>query len=209
VLVVALLVLAIEGVDRLRHPPTGGEPPLAEVDADPRLPIDCPPAAEARSDLEAVASNELYDCPTIWDGRRVSYTGEAVGAVLRRGEVAWVHLNDDVYAGDVGPLPAHRDYQGGNGGIGVRIPADLAEEIDWVGSGRARGDVLEVVGTFHRVHAESREPAVIVATGGRVVRRGEPFTDPILPDRAVAAGVLSALALLLVGAERVVARRRR
>jgi hypothetical protein len=48
VLVVALLVLAIEGVDRLRHPPTGGEPPLAEVDADPRLPIDCPPAAEAR-----------------------------------------------------------------------------------------------------------------------------------------------------------------
>jgi hypothetical protein len=129
--------------------------------------------------------------------------------VLRRGEVAWVHLNDDVYAGDVGPLPAHRDYQGGNGGIGVRIPADLAEEIDWVGSGRARGDVLEVVGTFHRVHAESREPAVIVATGGRVVRRGEPFTDPILPDRAVAAGVLSALALLLVGAERVVARRRR
>jgi hypothetical protein len=214
-LVVVLLVAAIEAVDLLRHPPTGGEPPIAEVDADPRVTVPCPELENPEGangggvPVEEVTSGELYDCPGAWDGRRVRYYGEVVGAVLHRGSTAWVHLNDDVYAGTIGPLPAHRDYQGGNGGIGVRIPAALADEIAWVGSGRAHGDLLVVEGTFHRVHPESREPAVIVASSGDVVEAGRAFVDPVLPDRAVAALVLGLLALVLVTFERVVARRRR
>jgi hypothetical protein len=220
-LVVVLLVLAIEATDLLRHPPTGGEPALSEVDADPRMEVACPgrtePGQEGRDEgagdlggpVEAVTSNELFDCPDAWDGRTVRYLGEAVGAVLDRGSTAWVHLNDDVYAGEVGPLPAHRDYQGGNGGIGVRIPGPAAEEIRWVGSGRAHGDLIEVVGVFHRVHPQSREPAVIIASTARVLEPGRPFTDPVLPDRALAAVVLGAIALVLVAAERIVSRRRR
>jgi hypothetical protein len=211
--VVAALVLGIEGVDLLRHPPAGGEPTVTAADSDPRVEIECPDAdapalgLAAASD-PAVSSNELYDCPFAYDGRRVRYTGEVVGAVLRRGGHAWVHLNDDVYSGARGPLPAHRDYQGGNGGVGVRIPAALAEEVRFVGGPAARGDVLVVEGTFHRVHAASREPAVIIAASGGIAAPGEPFVDPVLPERAVAAALLGCLALVLALTERVVARRR-
>jgi hypothetical protein len=218
VVVIGLLVLAIEATDRLRHPPSGLEAPIAEVDADPRIPVECPtpdverptePTLGPRRPVAEVASNDLYDCPSAWDRRPVRYTGEVVGAVLRRGEHAWVQLNDDVYALGAGPLRAHRDYQGGNAGIGVRIPAAVADEIRWVGSGLARGDVIEVRGVFRRVHRPTREPAVIIAETAVIVRSGEPFTDPLLPDRLVAAGVLGVLAVGLVIVERVVARRRR
>lgn len=211
---VLALVAAIEGVDLLRHPPAGGEPEVAEVDLDPRAEITCPEppppgSGSAIAARDPVGSAELYDCPAAWDGQPVRYVGEVVGAVLRRGDHAWVHLNDDVYAGARGPLPAHRDYQGGNAGIGIRVPAALAEEITWVGGSRVRGDVVEVRGTFLRVHPDSREPAVIVATTGAVVRTGGAFVDPVLPDRAIAAALLSVLAVGLVVAERVVARKRR
>ncbi len=64
-------------------------------------------------------------------------------------------------------------------------------------------------GTFHRVHASSREPAVIVASTGGISAPGQPFVDPVLPDRAMAAVLLAMLALALAVTERVVARRRR
>jgi hypothetical protein len=208
VLLVAGLVLAIEAVDLLRHPPAGGEPAVAEADADPRLEIECPDL-DILPAVTDVTSNDLYDCPLAFDGRAVSYTGEVVGAVLRRRGHAWVHLNDDVYAGVRGPLPAHRDYQGGNGGVGVRIPSTLAADIERVGGPAGRGDLLRIEGVFHRVHPGSREAAVIVATSGSVAAPGQPFVDPILPDRAVAALLLGTLALGLAISERIVARRRR
>lgn len=217
-LVVVLLVVAIEAIDLLRHPPTGGEPTIEVVDADPRVEVECPePPTEEPDDLGfgppldplPVTSNQLYDCPASYQGRPIVYEGEAVGAVLQRGEHAWMHLNDDVYAGATGQLPAHRDFQGGNGGVGVRIPAALADQIARVGGPAERGDRLRVQGVFHRVHADSREPAVIVATRGEIVARGVPFRDPVLPDRAIAALLLSAIALVLIAAERVVARRGR
>lgn len=219
VAVVVLLLLALEGIDLLRHPPTGTEPLPSAVDADPRVEIECPVLDAGSGDDDgdvvpvpdpaAVTSNALYDCPAVFDGRPVVYEGEVVGAVLRRGDTAWVHLNDDVYSGVTGPLPAHRDFQGGNGGVGVRIPAALADEITTVGGPTARGDVLRVEGVFHRVDADTREAAVIVATAGQVAAVGTPFVDPVLPDRAVAAQVLGLLALGLVALERVTARRRR
>lgn len=220
VVIVAALSAAIDLVEELRHPPAGGEPPLVAVDSDPREAAACPEPelgtarrrrvpADARGTTFEVTSNALYECPALWHLRSVRFRGEVVGAVLRRGEHAWVQLNDDVYAVARGPLPAHRDYQGGNAGVGVRIPLALADQIEWVGDGQARGDVLEVTGTFHRVLQMTGDAAVIVADVGEVVQRGSRFVDPILPDRAVAAWVVAAVALALAVAERVVARRRR
>lgn len=208
-------------VGLLRHPfPDGGAvlPPQA---ADPREEVVCPDPQpleggerdEARAapgqPATEITSNDLYDCPETWHGRRVRYRGEAVGAVLHRRGGAWVQLNDDAYAGDAGPLPAHRDFRGGNAGVGVLLPTGVAERIEHVGGPQWHGDTVEVVGTFQRIEPVSREVAVIVADSGEIVAPGSPIARPLLGDRAVAAVVLALLAAGLVVAERVAVRRSR
>jgi hypothetical protein len=207
VLNVALLFAVVQGVDLLRHPPPGGQVALEdEPSADPRIEVDCALVPEPGS---LVTSNDLLDCPHVYDGEEVRYEGEAVGALLRRGDGAWVQLNDDVYAGLPGPLAAHRDYQGGNAGVGVLLPVHVADEVAVVGGPHHHGDVLEVRGTFQRIDSVHREAAVIIASDGHVVRGGRPIEDPILTDRVIAATVLGLIALGLAVFERVVARRRR
>lgn len=210
---------AIVGVGEvLRHPAAQADVPEEQlVGADPRDEVTCveplPREGERRQPTDGahpiaqVTSNNLYDCPQSYDGRRVRYRGEVVGALLRRNIGVWVQLNDDVYAELLGPLPAHRDFRGGNAGVGVLLPTELAAQITFVGGPRTRGDVLEVEGTFHRVDP-SGEVAVIRADDVRLTADGGPFHDPPLTDRRIAAIVAVVLAGVVVVAERVVARRR-
>jgi hypothetical protein len=217
-------VLAVVGLfalasltDLLRHPLP--EPPARDEPVnDPRVEIQCgaeevPREGQQREErteagVVAVTSNALYDCPNVYDEQRVRYTGEVVGALMARDDGAWTQLNDDVYALGLGPLPAHRDFRGGNAGIGVWLPAEVVAEVDAVGGPRASGDVLEVVGTFHRVDPATAEVAVIRVETGRVVQPGAAIEDPPLRDRRLVAILLTLLALALVVVERVAARRR-
>ncbi|CAN5121871.1 hypothetical protein BH20ACT9_BH20ACT9_09630 [soil metagenome] len=202
--------------ESLRRPLPASVPDVVEPPADPRAAVSCPPAREDETRRRAggarrprlVTSNELFDCPDRHNGRRVRYRGEVVGAVLERDGGAWVQLNDDAYAGALGPLPAHRDYRGGNAGIGVWLPAELAGRIRYVGGPRFRGDVLAVVGRFHRVDAATGEVTIVRAERGSVARRGKAFVDPFRADRGVAAVLLGALAAAAVVAERRVGRTR-
>jgi hypothetical protein len=207
VLALSFLVAVIGLAETLRHPlPEGLPPDVAEDEGgDPRDALECP-EPEPREGVERdgaavgdavfeVLSNNLYDCPETFNGRKVRYTGEVVGAVLQRGDGAWVQLNDDLYAGDLGPLPAHRDFRGGNAGVGVFIPDSAVAGITWVGGHAAQGDVLEVVGVFHRVDPQAHEVAIIRAEEVEVVREGGPFEHPVLRDRQVAAVITGLLAL--------------
>ncbi len=218
----AMLAGVVTLTEWLRYPLPAGGSVAAETrlaGADPRDEIICEtpvpregiprsPDPVVPGEASTVTSNQLYDCPETYDRRAVSYRGEVVGAVLRRGGNAWVHLNDDPYAGDVGPLPAHRDFRGGNAGVGVFIPGSLADTITVIGGPQTRGDVLEVVGEFHRVDAASGEVTIIRARDGSVVREGGALPDTPLRDRQVVAVLLGLAATAVVAAERVVARQR-
>lgn len=228
-LAAALLAGVVAAAEALRHPlPEGFDPDigLAEDTSDPRLPIRCEDTipregqrraggdgdtGQVRGVTPLVTSSQLYDCPEVYDGVTVRYVGEVVGAVLERDGGAWVQLNDDIYGGGpdgLGPLPAHRDYRGGNAGIGVFIPPGLAERISWVGGPDAQGDRLEITGTFQRVDPVSAEVAIIRADVGRITVAGGPFTEPPLPERRVIGLVIAAIALALTVLERLLARRR-
>jgi hypothetical protein len=201
-----LLVGVIQGVNLLRHPMPDDLPAVPELDdpaADPRFAVVC----EEPEPRALVTSNDLFDCPRTYHERTVSYRGEVVGGVLHRSDGAWVQLNDDIYAEARGPLPAHRDYMGGNAGLGVFIPTDLAGEIDVVGGPQFRGDVLEVVGEFRRIDHERREVAVIIAAEGDVAEGGHPIEDPVLPERRGVAAALAVVALAVAVGERLGARR--
>ena len=236
VILFALIAGLIVVVEALRHPLPEGideDVGLAEDDSDPRLPSVCeetlPREGQERTTDQAgqapgaeigpaddvvgnrpatVTSSQLYDCPQLWDGVSVRYTGEVIGAVLRRDGGAWVQLNDDVYANLRGPLPAHRDYRGGNAGIGVHIPPEMADQIEWVGGPDTRGDRLVVIGTFHRVDPATAEVAVIRAGAGQIDQRGSRIERPDLPDRRRLAIIVAIVAAVVAGTERVVARRR-
>jgi hypothetical protein len=136
------------------------------------------------------------------------YEGEAGGALLRRDPGVWTQLNDDAYAGDLGPLPAHRDFRGGNAGVGVLLPHELADDIERVGGPNARGDVLTVTGTYHLSDAGSGEVAIIRVTAGAVTAPGSPISHEPLPDRRIAGSILAVGALVLLLLERLDARRR-
>ncbi len=213
------LLGAVVGVgELLRHPPS---PTASEetqlAGSDPRTPLSCPePQPREGQERDTtddtlrpvrVTSNELFDCPQTYDGQRVLYRGEVVGALLERGTGVWTQLNDDVYAEGLGPLPAHRDYRGGNAGVGVLLPAPLAREVAFVGGPQTRGDVLEIRGIFHRVDPAG-EVAVIRADTGEVAVRGRPYVDPPLRDRRIAALLAMVAGVALFWAERVVAARR-
>lgn len=220
----ALVVAVVAGIvaltEALRYPHAtdaavtspGGQP---EPASDPRTIVECgeplpregqPREPETPTSVpRAVTSSDLYDCPQQHDGARVRYRGEVVGAVLRRDGGAWVHLNDDVYSGAAGPLPSHRDYRGGNAGIGVFISAEMASSISAVGGPTMRGDVLDVVGVFHRVDQSSKEVAVIRAIS-TTRSAGEPLERPPLPARRMVAIVLGVLMVAVVVAERRAAR---
>lgn len=220
----ALLVAVIAGIvamsEALRYPhPTdaavtapGAQP---EPASDPRTVVDCGDPlpregqereTEAPSNISRrVTSSRLYDCPQQYDGARVHYRGEVVGAVLRRDGGAWVQLNDDIYSQASGPLPAHRDYRGGNAGVGVFISPEMAASISAVGGPTMRGDVLDVVGVFHRVDKASNEVAVIRSiTATRTA--GEPLQRPMLPARRAVAIGIGLLMLVVLVLERRAAR---
>lgn len=217
VLAVASLFALASLTDLLRHP-LPDPPARTEPASDPRVEIDCGAEEVPREGREreerteprvvAVTSNALYDCPNVYDQQRVRYTGEVIGALLERDDGAWTQLNDDVYGLGLGPLPVHRDFRGGNAGVGVWLPADVVAEVGMVGGPRASGDVLEVVGTFHRVEEATAEVAVIRVETGRVVQPGAAIEDLPLRDRRVVAILLALLAIVLVVVERVASRRR-
>ncbi len=142
-----------------------------------------------------VSAADLIECPDAFDGVTVRYTGEAVRAVLRRGPRAWVHLNDDRYALELGPLYEHRTTVGGNSGVPVSIPADVADDIANVGDARHRGAVLTVTGEFRRANPDDGGGPGIHADDARITEPGRPVGRPVDGARIVTAMVVFAAAL--------------
>lgn len=217
---VGLTVLLIAGLvgmaELLRqdHPSTSPLAPVVEGEVDYlREEVVCP-LAEGREGEEREAalidpeltpevnSNQLYDCPQTWDGRRIRYTGEVVGALLARDDAVWAQLNDDVYAEAGSPLPTHRDFRGGNAGIGVLLAPDMAASVTWIGGPARHGDVMEVIGRFQRVDNATGEVAILRAEQAQVVRDGREVEIPVSQARPVIAILAALMALAVTVAER-------
>lgn len=112
---------------------------------------DAPDTQEAIEQVDPVGrveSAEVIDCPDAFDGHVVVYTGEVVGDVLQRDGGAWVLVNDDAYALELGPLSAHDEFSGTNSGLSVWLPDPLPELEP--GGSDVRGTVIQVRGVVHR-----------------------------------------------------------
>lgn len=155
-----------------------------------------------------VTSSEVIECPEAFDGHVVTYVGEVIGDVLGRDGGAWVLMNDDAYALEVGPLDSHGEFRGYNSGLSVWLGGEVAELADQPGGPRWRGDVLLVTGVVHRADPADGGGLTIRAFDGEVLAPAQPLSRPVNRPQAVAAVLLSIVAVGAVGYERLAARRR-
>ncbi len=103
-------------------------------------------AAAAEKAVE-VNTAELLDDWERYDGREVIFRGEAIGDIMRRGDSAWITVNDDSYSREA-RLEAG-ELGGGNSGMGVWLPVEEAEKIETLGRYGTVGDLVEVRGVFN------------------------------------------------------------
>ncbi|MCX5704669.1 MAG: hypothetical protein NTZ92_01170 [Candidatus Omnitrophica bacterium] len=98
-----------------------------------------------------------------FDGKTITFEGEVIGDVMRRGNFAWVNVYnyDDA--------------------LGVWMSASLAAGIDHTGSHRETGDKIEVVGVFHRACPEHGGDMDLHAQGLRRISCGTLI--PNVPSR--------------------------
>jgi hypothetical protein len=146
-------------------------------------------AAPAQAaDLPSPGSAALVEDANDWDGRKVRFTGEAIGESMRRGTMSWIHLNDDPYG-----LEETVELSGFNSGIGVWIGAGLASRITVFGGYRSHGDVVEITGIFNAACPEHGGDLDFHADSLRMVRAGHDSAHPVARSRMIAAAVMGAL----------------
>jgi hypothetical protein len=175
-------------------------PPLALADVRPctRRPDD-PTVAEIQEEYGTggrVSSSQVYACPAAFDGLRVTFVGEVIGEVLPRRDGAWVQVNDDDYALEVGPIGAHVDQRGFNTGMSVWLPDGLHERIEGVGRHERRGDVVLLEGVLLRADPADGGGTTLRADRMEVLAPTVEVPEPLHPIQALVAAVLSVLALV-------------
>lgn len=143
-----------------------------------------------------VRSTEVVACPQVFDpdsqgGPAVLYVGEVVGDVLHRDGGAWVLMNDDAYALEDGPLPAHREMAGTNSGLTAWLPDDLQPSALEPGRPGRRGDILAVRGRIHRADPNDGGGLTLRATSAELVARSEPVTPPLHRRQAIVAAAIA------------------
>jgi hypothetical protein len=152
-----------------------------------------------------VNSASLVENASAWNGRVVAFTGEAIGEAMARGKMAWIHLNDDAYMWK--NIEEGAQLGGYNSGHGVWVSADLAKKIQFFGDFKHEGDVVKIVGIFYATCPQHGGDMDIHAETLDIVRIGHPVHHVINSPRAITAGVLLALALILYRLRTVIRRR--
>jgi hypothetical protein len=144
------------------------------------------PAAYAQP--EEVDSTEMIDYAYELDGSPVMYRGEVIGDILYRGENAWIEVSDGINA------------------IGCFVASEEAHAITHVGRYGEHGDIVEVIGVFHRACSEHGGDLDLHAASVEIVELGYEVVKPISLGMLIAA-VTAFLCAALLGI--LVVRRRR
>ncbi len=153
-------------------------------------------ASRAAEAADRVTSTAVLACPSAYAGRTVVYVGEVVGDLLRRDGGAWVLINDDPYALEVGPLPLHSARRGTNQGLSVWLPEATLDGISALGRPGQRGDVVAVTGVVRRVDPAAGGALTLRAEALEVLAPAVRRDDPLEPSQlALALGLVGVAAL--------------
>jgi len=128
-----------------------------------------------------VSSTELINNSKTYDGKVVIFAGEVIGDIMRRKDFAWLNVND------------------GNNAIGIWAPESMIKEISFTGSYKAKGDWVEIVGTFNLACPLHGGDLDIHAQSIRKVNSGQPVIERLnIGKRNYSLIFLGALCLILI-----------
>jgi len=144
-----------------------------------------------------VTVSELLVSGVEWADQRITVEGELVGDYgFRPDGWMWTQLNGDAYG--FRPLAETGEPVGGNSGIGVRMPHELADGLDPPGRYRTRGPIVRVTGIWRwhdpRRQGESHlevESLVLVEPGRRL------SDSPNWPAAVVGLALVALMPLIL------------
>ncbi|MHB1323882.1 MAG: hypothetical protein ACYC6J_04395 [Coriobacteriia bacterium] len=125
------------------------------------------------------SSMTLVEQPKEYDGTDVTFIGEVVGEAMKRGDMAWLHINDDPYY--LMNVEEGAQLGGYNSGMAVWLDAELTEKITYYGDYKHEGDVVEVAGVFNAACPEHGGDMDIHARSLEMVRVGHVVIDPVHP----------------------------
>jgi len=124
---------------------------------------------------QSVSSDELLKNSGRYEGKRVTYEGEVIGDIMRRGRYAWLNVRDQARA------------------IGIWAEVSLLTQIAFTGHYKSRGDIISVTGIFHNSCLEHGGDLDIHAQTIRILSRGKEIPEVVSPKK-------KKLSLMLLGA---------
>ena len=110
---------------------------------------------------QPLSSQELIEKALDYDSQLVTYQGEVVGELMRRGDFAWANVQD------------------GKNALGIWLDKGLAVKIGFCGSYKFQGDRIKVTGVFHRACNQHGGDLDIHALEIEQVSGGYPIYHPI------------------------------
>lgn len=153
------------------------------------------PALAASGVDREVTSTDLLENADAYNEKKVVYSGEVVGEALKRGNNAWITVNDDHYS-----EKNRREYEelkGGNSGINIFCSYEDVEGIKYFGSYETKGDNVKVEGIFYMSSPEHGGDLMIEAESLEVIREGHKVKGKGIAVELIVASVLGMVVLLL------------
>ena len=114
---------------------------------------------------QPISSAELINNAKLYDGKVVNYEGEVIGDIMKRGDYAWINVND------------------GKNAIGIWINSGLVKDIGYTGSYKSVGDGVEITGVFRRVCPEHGGDLDIHAQSMRKTGAGRYLQEKVNVDK--------------------------
>ena len=153
-----------------------------------------------------VNSAALVENASAWNGRSILFKGEAIGERMVRGNMAWIHVNDDAYMWK--NIEEGEKLGGYNSGHAIWVSAELARKIAFFGDYKHEGDVIKVIGTFNAACPDHGGDMDVHASILDVLRPGHPVNQLLNVDRAKMAAAALLLSAVLFWISRKAKRRR-
>lgn len=135
------------------------------------------PAAAA---AKPVTINDLIENAQTWDGKEVTVTGEVIGEAMKRGDYAWININD------------------GTNAIGLWLSSYDASQITCFGGYNKTGDRIQVTGLFYRACAQHGGDVDIHGGTLTVLSRGAAMREKLSAGKVIVGIVLLLFALFLL-----------
>ena len=110
-----------------------------------------------------VGGNELVESAKLYDGKIIEFQGEVIGDIMKRGNHAWLNVND------------------GSRAIGIWATKEQAKNIIYPGDYNHIGDTIKIVGTFNRACSQHGGDLDIHAKEITLLKEGHKVEHPVDP----------------------------